>query len=330
MTGVPFCGGEVGAFTPSGSGAYDTSGGFYDSAFARGCLGMNMFDDYNESPSIQNLTDGWCGFLMAVGGNTYNEEHAVFYWLNGSGTPVISINYNKQTSELKLYYLNGASTWVNVGTNITINMSNTLQRFDIHPIVNSATGSITLYISGTQRISSGSLDLSHITAVNKVRFLGMGSVGIAVPVYVSEVIVDDESTISRRVGTVVMTGQGATHTYATGGFANINEADYSDTDNILGDTNAQVELFTGTPVFIGTGYRILAICQTARSKKGGAGPAQKRFKLKAGSTTSDGTTLAQDFGYLSYFHSWETNPDTSTTFFYSELTSLNYGEEAIT
>jgi hypothetical protein len=331
VTAVPFMGGEVGAFTPSSSGAYDTTAGFYDPAFARGCLGMNTNFDYHESASIQNLTDAWCAFLIGVAGNTYNVEQSLFRWLNGSGTEVVALNWNRATYEFKLYYLNAVGTWVNVGTNIALNLDHTLQRIDIHPVVNSATGSIKVYVAGTQRIDSGTLDLAHITAINKVRFFGMTYAGfIGIPVYVSEVVVDDESTIGRRVGTIAMTGQGATHTYASGGFAAIDEITYDDTDSINGTANGQIELFTGTPVFSGTGYRIKGLCLTARSRKSGADPAQKRFKLKAGATTSNGTTLAQDFGYLSYFHSWETNPDTAAAFLMAELPSLNYGEEAIT
>lgn len=330
MTGVPFMGSEVGAFIPSDSNATETTDTtLFDSAFCRACLMISGNSSYHDSAAIQNLTDAWCRFDMRVGGNTYNVTNDVFLWLTGAGGSGIKLTWNRQTYVLTLYRWN--SSWVAAGSTIVLDMVSARQTIHVHAIVNSASGSIDVYVGGTVRIQSGTIDLSGIANLNKVRFFGMTYSVIAIPVYVSEVIVDDETTIGRRVMTVVMTGNGASTAF-TGDYTAIDEGVYSDTDTINGVTNGDIELYTGTPVgtIPLTGYRIKGIAITGRTKKSGVGPAQMRFKLRSAGSNYDGTTLAQDFGYGAWFHSWELNPATTAAFLTSETTALQYGQEAIT
>lgn len=329
MTGVPFFGSEVGAFTPSDAGAYDTASGGFDSNFCRACIKADGNSSYNRSAAIQNLTDAWCAFRMQVGGAAYNYTRSVWIWENSAGADRIEIQWNRLTYVLALRYYNG-SAWITAGSTIVVDMVAQRQRIDVHAVVNSATGSVDLYVDGTPRISSGSIDLSGITAINRVRFHGM-SAGPGVPVSVSEVIVDDESTIGRRVGTIYMSGNGASTAWV-GDYNEIADTVNSDTNIINGVTNGDIELYTGTSVapLPLTGYRIKALAITARARKQGVGPAQMRFKLRSAGTNYNGTTLAMDFGYLAYFHSWELNPASTAAFLSSEIAALQYGVEALT
>ena len=122
MTGVPFFGGEAGAFTPSDANAIETTSntfGDYDSAFARCALSVQNNTSYWTSATIQNLTDAWCAFQIRVGGQTYNVTQTIWRWHNAAGTTRFSMTYNRQTFQLALYYWNGTALTL-AGSAITL------------------------------------------------------------------------------------------------------------------------------------------------------------------------------------------------------------------
>jgi hypothetical protein len=184
-------------------------------------------------------------------------------------------------------------------------------------------------MSGTLRITA-SVNLSTLTGIAKVRAWGINR-GINGPVDYTQFVLATETTIGMRVGTIYMSGQGVTHTFDTGGYANIDELVYSDADFVQSGTAGQIELFTGTPVPSFTGYSIRALALTARAKSDGSAPAHFRFQLRSGGVTYDnGSDLALDFGYGNYCAVWETNPATSAAFQPSEISALQYGVKSVT
>jgi hypothetical protein len=204
------------------------------------------------------------------------------------------------------------------------------QTMDVHIVSNTASGSVDLYLGGTHRVTSGTVDLSGLTGITKARMWGL-SRGIGVNACYSQVIMATETTIGMRVGTIYMSGQGSTHTFDTGGYANVDEIAYSDADFDQSGTAGQVELFTGTSVFNLTGYTPRAIALTARAKTDGTAPTKFRFQLRSGGVTYDnGADLSLDFGYGNYCAVWETNPATSAAFQPSEISALQYGLKSVT
>jgi hypothetical protein len=319
-------GGEMGFFIPSDSDVIESTGVSYNSAFARCLTRVRRTTNYAETPTISAQDDFWFHFedLQTNAASGGFSAWATLYDSGGIGR--IRVRSGGDNTTLYMDYYNGTA-WTEIG-NILIAM-NDLQTFDIHVVSNTASGSATLYVAGTERIVSGTLDLSAFTGITKARFTGRGS--NAITCGPSQVVMADEPTIGMRVGTIVMTGQGTTHTFATGGFGNIDEIVYSDADFIESDTAAQVELFTGTAIPTFTNYTIRAIALTARAKTDGTAPTKFRFILRSGGTSYDnGSDLTLGFGYGGYCAVWETNPDTSAAFLASEISALEFGVKSVT
>lgn len=312
-------GGEMGFFVPSDSGVYeDALDGAHDPAFARGSTISFTQLSYAESIHVGAQTDFWFlgDYKHRIGSND-----PIWWGVNSAGTEVVRIYFTGSltTGTIQIQYLL-AGVWTNYGSAITVNWSTT-QTIALH--IDVTNGTIDLYIAGTNRISaSGSL-----AGISDIAYVRCGSCGES---RWSQCVLATESLIGFRVGTIVMTGQGGTHTFATGGFANIDEFRYSDADFDNSDTANQVELFTGTPVPTFTGYKIKALAVTARARKSGSGPAQIQLALKSAGTTYFSATKSLDVAYGAVANVWTTNPATSAAFLSSEIAALEYGVKSIT
>lgn len=324
---VLFVGGEMGAFIPATAGAVEaTSFGAnsYNSAFARCCLSVATVSDYAESADFGTGTDLYCHLDMSVyGGGFGSTDDARFRWCDGSGTEVVRLTYQYGTDALRLDYWSGAA-WVNAGA-ITVELSGVLQTIDIHAVVNSASGSLKLYLSGTERISATGLDLSGITALGKVRIYGAPGGHLT---FASQVIVADEPTIGMRAFTVPPTGVGASSDW-TGTYAEIDEIIYSDADFINSASVNQVSTFAATPPTL-TGYQVKAVAVTARAKCGASGPLNIQMAVRSSGTTYFGATKALDVGYRAFCKVWDTDPATSAAWTNTAAATLQPGAKSIT
>ena len=321
-------GGEMGFFIPSdsevkeGTTAYSE---YWDSSFTRCAMIVPRSSGYAETPTVTTTANFWLHFEFdnAAGGSV--GTICTLYDSGGVGRVRVRTD-GASAGTLYLDTYNGAA-WGNAG-NITI-ATNARQTIDIHVVSNTASGSADLYVAGTQRITSGTLDLSGFTGVSKVRFTGRSS--SFTEMGVSQVVMASETTIGMRVSTLYMTGQGATHTFDTGGFGAIDETIYSDADFNQSGTAAQIETYTGTSVASFTGYTIRALALTARAKTDGTAPTKMRFILRSAGTNYDnGADITLGFGYGGYCAVWETNPATSAAFLSSEISALNFGVKSIT
>lgn len=329
-------GGEMGFFVPSDSNVIEATSSLstvpaYNSAFARCYTGSSGATAYALTPTVSGQTDFWFHFDVTQSGiSSTSTLSTLIELLDGSGVARLRLvtdwESSGSTAVWQMEYLNGA-VWTSLGS-FTAN-PDTLQTVDIHVVCNTASGSANLYLSGTQRIGSGTVNLSSITSITQGKLWGKKAGLNCIAAY-SQVIMASESTIGMKVGTIVMTGQGSTHTFTSGGFANIDETAYSDADEIHSDTATQVELFTGTPVPSFTGYTIRALGIYARAKKSGTGPAQMQLALRSAGTTYFSATQALDFGYGAIGNAWATNPATSAAFLSSEIAALEYGVKSIT
>lgn len=331
-------GGEAGFFIPSDASAIEAtaalggSGASYNSSFARcysGALGQTA---YWETPEVTAQTsEYWTTFDMDQSFPTNTTTLSTrLEILDSSGNARIRLLTNWQSSgatgTFQLEYWDGAA-WVSAGSFSAA--PSALQTVTIRVNgINSASGGVSLFLSGTQRIGSGTVDLSAVDDLAQMRFYGI-TAGIRGTGAYTQVVMANESTIGMRVGTLVATGQGTTHTFTTGGFANIDEAVYSDADLINSGTANQVELFTITPVPSFTGYVIRAICVTARAKQSGSGPTQIQLALRHGGTTYFSATQALGFGYEAHVNVWETDPGDAGSWLSSDIAALEIGVKSI-
>lgn len=318
-------GGEMGFFIPSDSSAIETTvttPTTWDSAFARCSVGASSSGSYSESVSFTGLTDFYTHFAIqadSFAGGTLN----IAVWVDGFGVECIRLNYTRASALLALQYWNG-SVWTTAGS-VTVVLTNVVNDMDLHALVDTASGALRLYIAGTSRIVASGIDLSGIGSISKVRSYGASS-----RCHISQVVIADEPTIGMRVGTIYMSGQGATHTFDVGGYTTIDETVYSDADFIQSGTADQIELFTGTSIPTFTGYTIRALALTARAKGDGTAPTKFEFCLRSGGTNYFSGDQTLDVGYGAFCNVWETNPATSAAFQSSEIAALQYGVKSIT
>jgi hypothetical protein len=324
LTAPLFMGGEMGAFVPSSAKAIEsTDVGTYNTSFARCSIDVEGSAEYAESASWTAPTTLYfhCDFYHVAAPlgtgpilSFYNGSTEVFRF------SCTSVSGNIATYQM--YYWNGGS-FVAIGSSFQA-QDDTLNTLDLS-IKHGVSGEAFAFLSGTER-SSGTADMSGFSGITKVRLRSP-----VTDVYFSQCVAHSESTVGGRLNTIVMTGQGTTHTFDTGGFANIDEIVHSDADLITSATAGQVELFTGTAVGSFTGYIIRALSITARVKDNGSSPDDFRFQLRSGGTTYDnGSDIALTIGYGAFCAVWDQNPATGpATWLSSELSALQYGLKSV-
>jgi hypothetical protein len=200
---------------------------------------------------------------------------------------------------------------------------------DFHFIVNTASGLGEIYVGGTQRLTQ-SVDLSAITSIRKVRIIGGSAGGFGFRTRISQMIVQDQSTIGFVLGTCVPSGAGSTSAW-TGAYTDIDEAVTSDADFISSGTANQVSTFAQTAIPTLTGYVVRAVCVSARAKRGSSGPQNIRMALRsAGTNYFSGSDISLGLGYAPVQTIWATDPATSAAWVNTAISSLEPGVKSIT
>lgn len=318
---IYFAGGELGAFIPSDSSSKErTETAFRNTSFSRAAL-YAAAAGYNESATFTALTEIWAHVELAQESYITGTVNS-FTLRTGAGVDAIKLVYDRGADTLALQYWNGAS-YTTVGS-IGIAIEDSHHDIDVHAIVNSASGSVVLYVSGTERINSGAINLSGTASITTVRSYGAANA----PVF-SQVIVANEPTIGWRLMTYYPSGAGSDSSW-TGTYASIDETVTSDADFISSSVADQVSMFAGTYQSTVTGYVPRAVVVTARAKKGASGPSQLQLALRVSGTNyfSSSKSLAVSYGAI--VNVWETSPATTVDWTSAELTGLQFGVKSIT
>lgn len=323
---IHILGGEMGGWIPSDGNATERTTGVWDTAFSRCALGPRGSLSYHESASFSALHELWVHFALTDGaGSGGSTTIQAMVLCNAAGTELFRVRWNSTASQLSMEYWNG-SAYATAGSAFSIDVGAGLQHLDLYVNGNSATGSCTLYVSGTQRATAASVDLSQVASITKLRQYGMGSVSDTA---VSQVVVSTTSTIGGRLFTVPVTGAGATSSW-TGAYTSIDEIAYSDADFINSDTANQVSTFSVTAPTL-TGYQVVAVAVTARAKRGSAsGPQNIQLALRSAGTDYFSSTQALGLGYGAHVNTWETDPATAAAWVNTAIATLQPGVKSIT
>lgn len=324
-------GGEMWACIPSDSTVIEvTTAGSFDSGFARCALWCDKASNYVEFDPSGTLTEAWAHFDIVIrSGGSGSTAHPRVVWLDGAGVERVRLTHRYDTDALALQYDVGAG-WVTAGS-ITLDLElPARQTMDLRVVCNSASGSLTLFIAGTERIASGTVDLSAITALNKFRSYGAtisGSIGMAT--YTSQVILASESTIGMRGMSGHPSAAGA-NTAWTGDHTSVDETAYTDADFIFSSTNGQRETYAVTYVGSMAGYTPRALIAGARGKYGGSGPQNLQITVVSGATTDDSASILLGLGYTANVNVWEDDPNTTLDWTSANIVAAQVGVEANT
>jgi hypothetical protein len=315
---ILFMGGEMGAFVPADSNTNEaTTSGSYNSTFSR--CSIRGFDEssYAESAAFTAVDELYVHYALyrpSGGGSTPTPA-----LVTSGGTEVFRVLSTGSAIQMQALI---AAVWTNVGSSISVDMSGR-QDIDLYIDGNSASGTASLYISGTLR-TTATADLSAVASINKFR--GYGASGN--PSQISQIIIADEPTIGMRLFTVPIAGVGASTDW-TGSYTNIDEIVYSDADFINSATADQVSTFAVTNPTL-TGYQVRAVAVTARAKRGASGPANLQLALRSAGTNYFSGSKALDVGYTANAHIWETDPATASAWQNSAVLLLQPGVKSIT
>lgn len=324
---IDFVGGEMSAFSPSDSVATEIgTTSTYDSAFSRCALSVTGLS-YMQTAQLTAMTERWTHIHLTNGnGNNALTDHPVV-WLDGSDTEVVRLAATGDINgTIALQYWNGAS-WATAGSAVSLPLYSANQVLDVRILANSASGNLSLYVAGTERINQ-TVDLSGVTSVRRIKVLGDSSGGFNFITTCSQIISADEPTIGWRLATLYPSAGGADSAW-TGAYTAIDETVYSDADFINSGSAAQVSTFALTGPAM-TGYSVRAVGVTARARRGASGPQNIRMALRsAGTTYFSGSDIALGLGYAPVQTIWETDPATSAAWVNTNIASLQGGAKSI-
>jgi hypothetical protein len=312
-----FFGGELPSFIPSDStGKESTLAGTFDPGFSRcslrpgGTTGV-----YCSTPTLA-LPDAFYTKIYFKRDTASSMTTTLVSYL-AADVEVFRVTRTDGTGYLQMQVFIG-DEWVNVGSAVSFDAT-AAHHLDLYIDGNSATGTATLFLGGTQR-ETAVADLTPVVAIDEVRFY--------YGCYVSQVVIDTEPTIGRRLGTRYPNGAGAVANW-TGGSTDVDEIICDDADFCNSSTNGQIEQFTQTGAAI-TGYTVLAVGVYARSKKGGSGPENLQIGIRASAADYFSTDKAQSVGYSAYGEIWETNPATGVAWLNTAIDAIQPSIKAVT
>lgn len=321
---ILFMGGETTSYIPA-TGSVQEENQSFNSSFCRASMSAYYTSDYYESLDYGTGTDLYAHMDLTLGGYASSAGTGNrFVWLDGSGVEKIAIT-STGNNTLAVRYHNGSS-WVSVGS-ITINLG-VRQTIDLRAKVNSASGLLKLYVEGTERIDSGTVDLSGITSLGKHRFYGLSVSVFGSNTWANQVVIADEPTIGMRLITRYPNAAGASTDW-TGTYTDIDEMEFNDGDFINSGTANQVSTFAQTGPTI-SGYNVRAVGVYARARCGASGPQNLQLALRSAGTNYFSSSKALDVGYEAFGNIWETNPATSADWLNTAVDSLQPGVKSIT
>jgi hypothetical protein len=324
---ILFQGAEMASFTPSDSSVVEvTTADTFDSAFARCSIKLVGSTTYAEGMPSASATDAWIHFEMESDDFSSSTAVTRLSWYDSSANERIRVKYaDSSTNQLTVEYWNGSS--FTALTAVSVEMGGIRQTIDLHVVCNSGSGTIALYIAGTERLTA-TVNTTSISNLKKFRFTGGTISSLAVEAWVSQVIMADESTIGWRLSTRYASGAGATTDW-TGSYTEIDEIVYNDGDFINSSVADQVELFTNTGPSL-SGYTVRSVAVSARAKRGASGPQNIRMALRsAGTTYFSGSDIALGVAYAPVQTIWETDPATASDFLTSAISTVQFGVKSI-
>lgn len=243
----------------------------------------------------------------------------VLYWYNDAGVAIYRLNV-VSLAVWQMQYLNASAVWTNIGATINV-VLNTVSRMDFR--INPTVGIIEVWKGGTnivsQTFTSVYPHVREIRSQNPSNYFNL-----------SQVMLDDTTTVNNVVKTVVPTSLSSTDTGGTGAVTDFNEIVLNDgTYMELTATGQQrawlaaARTFTRLIKGVTMSGRILRVDAT--------GPQSVKPYVKIGATRYYGTTYALTTGFLQYQYTWVLNPSTGVAWTTAQANdaTLEFGWEAV-
>lgn len=309
-------GGEIGSFTPSDNDLYEDTQ-LYNASFARCGLRPVGAATYATSAALALPDDFWVHAEIAQQDSSTSYGYPLVF-VNG-GTEVLRVGINANGIKIEALV---SAVWTQVGSVIAVNMEDSLQTIDMSVVGNDASGSVTVYVAGTERMTA-TIDLSAVVSIDNLKIGPTANRR-----YTSQIIIADESTIGWRLATYYPSGAGATGNW-TGDHTAVDEVRYSDADFIYSASADQVETYTASGPSL-TGYVVRAVGVYCRAHRGASGPQNLQLAVRVNGTDYFSSSKALSLGFDSYGNIWSANPDTAVDWLTSQISAVQPGVKSIT
>lgn len=326
-TTLPFFGGELSSFDPSGSGAIESASGAgsnYDAAFARCCIFMGP-GYYANSPTWSGATTFWFHFRLNWGSGSNFTNARILSFYNGA-TEVFRMQGTGLTTTTWTFYTLQSAVLTSVGT---FAIPPGFQTFDIKLVSNSLAGTFQFYSSGTLVLNVAGLDHSGFAGVTQVQPTGLGVPFNGGDAFWSEIICDSSSHIGDRLKTFPVDTNSAVNTGWTGSVTNVNEVVLNDATFAYAASATLTSTYYASGFSLGT-YNIVAVGVSARANlQSAVGPQNLQLVLRSGGSNHNSSSIALANGYQACAHSWTTDPNGNIAWTAANAQVVEGGQESI-
>ena len=330
-----FIGGELEAFVQGShaSTTWTTSGGYYDSDFARGAVYLNTHNSFGYilMPLTAPQTTCWVSFQALYSSNAFTTVH---YWsffnnVGGELLRVIQIGGTPAQPSMQFQYWSGAA-WTAIGSGMVV-PANARHKWDIQYLAAGSGGILRCYVDGLLMGSlTGNTSFISPAALSEVHLYTTDGGGVDGTVAISEAQVLDVSTLGRRLATLGETANGI-NTAWTGAYTDINEVGtFNDSNFIQSGTANQVSTFVTSDLSAtAQTYNVSGLVIAGRALNGAVGPQNLNGACVIGGTTYITTNnVAGPFGLPTVFgYVWAdfpNNPATGVDFTPTEINTAGF------
>lgn len=283
---------------------------------------------YTSPYPLGGLTDVWAGFTMGntIGSASEDSTVTIFELRTSGGQGIVRLQ-NTSGPTRTFQYWNG-SAWTNIGT-LSNSSTRMGRRIDIRCKIHGSTGEFRIYVDRVlQQSLTGNTDFFSAT-IDDFAVNGWGQFNGR---SITELCIASEDTRKIRIKGGYFTGDSATNTGWTGGFANLNEtptSDYTtaDADASVSSASGQDMSFTKPALGnFGDDGAILAVSVSARAKNDGSS-ADFDLLVRSGGTNytaGHGRTIntTNTNGYAAI---WNTDPATGVAWTKSGVDNCELG-----
>ena len=340
---ILFFGGEDTDFTITGSyQAQSTNGNIRNRSggYGRGSVGPGSTGSTSDPPTnylsvtaFAAQTTVWFHAYIGSENGYATTSASQFVRLLDAGTARIVLRGTGTSGQLKISKRSAAGTF----TDLVTTAASAFQAGVTYPavidlgIVYGTSGSANLYINGVLAATyTGDVTTDGATTLNQAQLGSFNTNGTVTPF--SEVIIGTADTRALSLWTLAPVASGTTQSWLPNTVGNINPVAINDVNLVATATNNALSGWT-TPTTPPTGsFSLLAVGQSARLARGGAGPQTFAFYCRSGGTDNAGTDqtgISTSFTNYS-FYLWPTNCTTAAAWAIGDITGggLNLGIKA--
>jgi len=312
---------ECAGVLPLDAGVYEqasTDTNYVDPNFVRAAIVYAGGGARGATKNVGALSEGYIRWQERFV-NSGGAQTSITVYSN-AGIAVVRAQAIPSSTSYRVQYWDG-SAWVSL-TDVNFVAAGVRQTFDLY-VKAGASGRIRLFVAGTPRLDTGTIDLSAVTDIAQAYHHGPSN-GAA---HRSQIIICSDPTIGLAASTLVLTANGA-NTDLTGDYTAVDEVTYNDADSITSATANQVSTFVASNPTDATSA-IRGVVINVRAKKGTSGPTKIKACVRVGGTNYFSAAQDLDVGYKSFTFVFETNPATGVAWLPSEVNAAEYGVQSI-